>query len=318
MGRIQTYLKGLFSKGRRPGEATVEDLRITFRARYHGFKLLLNANNRALEIMAEIDDAMRGKRPFGMKFVRASCTRVCTHVFQIIQRMDELAPERYEALHERYREIQERINALLRAPDSSLEGPLVLTLEEADSSKAGQVGSKMANLGEIRNRIGLKTPNGFAVSARGYHRFLEHNDLQPEIDRRIQATDPERFDALHGLSASIQQMIIRSELPRDLEEAILEHGHRLAEEEGTGGGHNLAIRSSALGEDVAGASFAGQYRSILNVSPEGIPHAYKEVVASKYSLPAMTYRLNRGIRDEDVAMCVGCLRMVDAVSGGVL
>jgi len=144
---------------------------------------------------------------------------------------------------------------------------------------------------------------------------MEHSDLQEEIYRRIQATDRERIDQLYGLSAAIQQMIIASPLPEDLEKAISEQYQMLEQTEGKG--VTVVLRSSALGEDFIGTSFAGQYRSALNVSSENIHHVYKEIVASKYGLQAIMYRFNRGIRDEDVAMCVGCMSMVDAVSGGV-
>ena len=146
--------------------------------------------------------------------------------------------------------------------------------------------------------------------------FMKHSDLQAEIDRLIQSTNVDQLDHLFGLSASIQQRIMASPVPPDLEKAILDQ-YRLLEEE-AGDGVRVALRSSALGEDMPGTSFAGQYRSELNVSRENLLEAYKNVVASKYSLTAMTYRLNRGIRDEEVAMGVGCMQMVDAVSGGVM
>ncbi|MBN2125020.1 MAG: PEP/pyruvate-binding domain-containing protein, partial [Deltaproteobacteria bacterium] len=316
MGRVSDLLTSLFSKGGTKAPPNVEDLRNAFKARYHQFKLLLSANNRALEIMTELGEAQKGAWPFSMSFVRSRCTSVSTSVFQMVKHLNELGEGEYLELYDRFKEIQRRINPFVYPSRSRSEGPLVIPIREVGGDLADQVGSKIANLGELRNRFHLNVSEGFAITARAYQLFIEHNELQTEIDRSIQATNVDRLDQLYALSAGIQQMIIGAEIPRALEEAILGQ-YRLMEAE-LGAGITVAMRSSALGEDLPGTTFAGQYRSELNVSGENILRVYKEIVASKYGVPAMTYRLNRGIRDEDVAMCVGCLHMVDATCGGVL
>ena len=310
------HLKSVLRRGPKPEPQSPEELRLAFRGRYHLFKLLLNANNKALDIMAEMEEALKGTWPFGMSFVRSRCTSVSTSVFQIVKNLNDLAPGKYHNLFDRFKEIQLKINPYIRPPGLPHEGALVKRLGEVDKTMADLVGSKLASLAEIGRQVEFRIPAGFAITARGYDLFVKHNDLQAEIDRRIQSTNVDQLDRLFALSTSIQQLIMTSPLPPDLEKAILEH-YRLLEEE-AGKEVRVALRSSALGEDMPGTSFAGQYRSELNVSRENLLEAYKNVVASKYSLTAMTYRLNRGIRDEEVAMGVGCMQMVDAVSGGVM
>ncbi len=317
--KIGDRIKELFHKsiqGRRLSPYDIESLRTTFKTRYHSFKLLLNANNKALEVMTELEEALRGTRLFGMDFVRSRITAVSTNVFQIIKHLNELAPHKYEVLFERFKEIQEKINPVLKEDEALKKGPLIISLKDCGKAVAGLVGAKAANLGEVGRTLKLHVPRGFVVTATGYQRFLDHNDLSSEIQRRIQAAGAETMNQLYTLSSSIQQLIIRASVPPDLEQEIRRHYELLVQEEGED--VRVAMRSSALGEDMEGLSFAGQYRSELNVSGENILQSYKEVVAGKYSLQAMTYRLNHGIREQDVAMCVMCMTMVEAVAGGVM
>ena len=72
-----------------------EALRTAFQTRYHNFKLLLSANNKALQIMSELEEARKGDTPFGMSFIRANCTAVSVNVFRMVQCMDQLAPGKY-------------------------------------------------------------------------------------------------------------------------------------------------------------------------------------------------------------------------------
>jgi len=312
---IGRLLKKIFHREPLGEPENVDALRIDFKDRYHSFKLLLSANHKALEIMAEIEEALHGARPFGMTFVRAACTSVSVNVFSMVRNIEKLAPGKYVELFNRFDHIQKSIDAILTRRKPLADERLVIPLSEVTKDMADFVGSKMANLGEIKNCLKVRVPPGFAITARAYQRFLEHNDLQAEIDRRMQAAETDRIEALYTLSADIQQIIIRAEVPSDLVEAVREAWSAMETEAGRK--VTVALRSSALGEDAAGSSFAGQYRSELNVSADTVLDAYREVLASKYSLQAITYRLTRGFRDEDVAMCVGCLAMVDAAAGGV-
>ncbi len=315
-----------------------EDL---FKARYQAFRRLLSANNGALDFMTELEESAQGRRHFGMHFVRSRATGATTKVFNIVENLLFLAPGKYLALRSSMRAIQDQIQKELELKQSDRRQELVLDLDHITARDVEDVGGKMANLGELRNTLRIPVPAGFAITAQAYTVFMRQSGLWDEINCLVlghpmaaqfgactlaDAETPDDDDAEIGESgqpiallemcAKIRGMILAARIPAELEDAILSAYDRLIQREG--GPVNVALRSSALGEDSAGASFAGQHRSLLNLDRDSLLDGYKEVVASKYSAHAMTYRYMLGIRDDDVLMCVGCLSMVTSMAGGVM
>ncbi|NJB68843.1 pyruvate,water dikinase [Desulfobaculum xiamenense] len=299
-----------------PTPEQLEELKAACSAQHHHFQMLLAANSKSLELMSDMEELLHGGRVFGMSFIRATCTAVLVNVYSIIQHLDGIAPGKYTRLFTRFEDIQRKVTEALVPTRAKQHMDLVVPLEYVDKSLADVVGSKMANIGEMTSRIGLPVPAGFVVTARGFDEFMRQGGLQEEINRMLLSTRVEDMSARFSLSAAIQQRIMQTELPPELTRSLERQYERLRAE--CGRNMRISLRSSALGEDAAGTSFAGQFRTILNVDREFLPQAYKEVVASLYGLPALSYRLTRGIRDEDVAMCVGGMVMVRSVAGGVM
>lgn len=309
------WLKATFLPDQIQDFKSAEELKAAFRDRYHHFRLLLTANNRALESMSEMENMLTGGKPFGMTFIRTRTTRLTTSVFEVVRQLKALAPGKYDPLDDRFDAIQKQLKDIAWPETIRQTSKLVLGLDEIDHTHSDQTGRKLASVGELRNRLDLTVPDGFVMTACAYRRFMDYNEMSEEVARILQLHGGMQMENLHEMSQEIRDKIMEAPLPPDLEEQIYEAFDAIAAQQD--GPARLAIRSSALGEDTAGQSFAGQYRSMLNIGREKLIWAYKKIVASKYGVQAMAYRLHRGFRDEDVEMCVGAMVMVDAVAGGV-
>lgn len=292
-----------------------EAVQSAFREHYRNFRALITANNNALELMSVAEETLRSGKPFGMAFVRGELTALTVNVYKMVHSLVALSDGRYQALDERFKHITEAIEAILSRQPEMSGGAHCLTMTQIDRRVIDQVGAKMANLGEIGNRIGLTVPDGFAITAAASRHFMESTRVQDEINRRLKTLDVDNLEDLYLVSSAIQGLIRAVPLPEDLDGLIRDQYALLAER--LGAQPAVSIRSSALGEDSQHGSFAGQYRTRLNVPADAIADAYKEIVASKYQSQAIVYRQQHGYRHQDVLMGVGCLAMVDAVCSGV-
>ena len=105
--------------------------------------------------------------------------------------------------------------------------------------------------------------------------------------------------------------VIVGAAPANLPEDLEEHYHRI-------GAGKVAVRSSASGEDSHGASFAGQYETLLNVEgDQALRAAVEQCLRSVQSAAAAAYR-DAQTKSGDCKMSVIVQQMVDARAAGVL
>ena len=314
MRRIFNFLRqSLFFKPQ--PNANPEELRAAFTRRYANFRSLLTANNNALQAMAELEKAYYSGESYRMAFVRSKISAILVNVYKMIRNILEMSDGKYTELEKIFEKISNELHEIVARKRSFTQGPLILSLPEVRRDDKNQAGEKMANLGEISSLSGITIPHGFVITASATRHFLTAEHIA-EINRLLQVVDPENLDDLYRTCEQMQKIVMDAPLPPDLENLL--HLHFKGLEEKSSPGCRVAMRSSALGEDTAGVSFAGLYSTFLNVEESRIDELYKKVVASKYGPRAIAYRRKRGYRHEDIEMCVGCLVMVDALVSGVM
>lgn len=307
-------LKDLF-RPKHPGSHPDRMAEEQLRQKYGAFRRLLADNQEVLEIITDLEEKVNGDYIFDMQYLRANIRRLSEKVYSLIHLLNEISNLKYGELYRIYEQIYQDLSDLLAKKRKIPRDDLVLPFDRLTLDKEESVGGKMANLGELRNRLGLTVPDGFAITAYAYKEFIDHHHLQEEISRHLTQLDINNLEDLIVVSRNIQRLILEKPIPPFLREILVKSYQELAEKAGRE--VRVALRSSALGED-SRLSFAGQYGTILNVSGENIGEKYKEIVASKFTPRAIFYFIGKGFREEDIAMGTGCMMMVQAKAGGVI
>lgn len=281
--------------------------------KFKSFTHLLDGNKRVLKVIADLEEKSQGEHLFDINYIRSSRDELKRDAAELVECMVALGGEGYVPLRERLAHIDEEIDRILEGRRPIPKDAYTIPLATLDRSRADSVGGKSAQLGELGN-LELPVPEGFAVSAWAYKRFVDANDLQTRISEHVRSLDIRRLEDLERASRSIQQMVTEAEIPPDLTEALTSAVHELG---ASNASPLLAVRSSALGEDAL-LSFAGQYASYLGIRPEELLDRYRQVLAGKFSPQAIYYLLSHDLKESDLAMGVACVSMVDAVASGVV
>ncbi len=292
-----------------------------FRQKYERFKELLDSNAELSRIIADMEEKLQGHEVFGMSYLRSRSARAVFHAVRMVNSLSALSGKKCMELLKVLDGINTELKVLLETRKESATGKWIFSYSEITREMVDRVGGKSANLGEVHNRVGLPTPEGFAITTDAFDFFMSENDLFDEINREKMAIDPADAESIVSAGEAIQRLILSAPVPRDLRDSVLSAYDDMAagvqQTDSSRASSPISMRSSAVGED-SELSFAGQYVSILNVPREKIVETYNVIVASLYSPRAISYRLSKGIRDEDIAMSVACLRMVDSVASGVI
>ncbi len=163
----------------------------------------------------------------------------------------------------------------------------VIDLQAADAANRELVGGKAAHLHELLT-AGLSVPDAFVVTTEAFHSHFPTPDP-------AQVPEPPELQAplLHELQRAVEIHFPEADMP-------------------------LAVRSSAVAEDTAGASFAGQHDTYYYIDRNSVSQAVRQCWLSLWSAHARSYRADRGrASTERFAMAVVVQRMVQADRAGV-
>ncbi len=186
----------------------------------------------------------------------------------------------------------------------------IIWYNELKGENFNLVGKKNANLGEMLH-AGIPVSPGFAITIKANDYFVDKSGIKKEMERLVEKYPTPNNEQVKEISKTLMDMIEEADMPKDLEEEILENYDKLCDQVGVKD-VPVAVRSSGA------VSMPGQMETYLNIRGHNDLIKYiKMCWASSYNVEAIHYRLNRGM-GLIFNIGVGIPKMVNSRVSGVI
>jgi pyruvate,water dikinase len=198
---------------------------------------------------------------------------------------------------------------------------LIIWFKDCSYKNKHLVGGKCSSLGELyylSKKLYFSIADGFAITTVLYEEFIKNNNLEDIIANKLKTINTENIRELEEESRELRKLILNGKFSLEQEKIILNAYDELS---GLYRKQDLevAVRSSAIAEDLPNASFAGQQDTLLNVTKSNLLESIKICFSSLFNSRAISYRKTHSIEISQVKISVAIQKMVrsDLGSAGV-
>ncbi len=197
----------------------------------------------------------------------------------------------------------------------------IIKFDDLGLDDIDKVGGKNTSQGELLTKLspkGIITPAGFAITTAAFQEFIRQDKLSQSITLILNELDIQNDRDSQRACNDIQELILNTQLPLDLNDQIILALKELLSDEPE---HALTICSSISGKEQSEESILSPQERFLNVcGAEDSLNAIKKVYASLLSQQTISLWAQQNIGIESVALSVCIQKMVnsEASSAGVM
>ena len=169
---------------------------------------------------------------------------------------------------------------------------------------SNKVGNKAKSLMEMK-QAGFNIPDGFILDSDTYKEEVSFNKLSKKINDLLEELNKNN---IKEISSKIIKLFDKFEFSKESIDTIMNSSND---------NKLYAVRSSGTKEDLESFSFAGQYKTFLNVKKEDLLRNIVECYKSMFSKIVLSYIVNNNIDRTDLAISVIVEEMIPSEYSGI-